>query len=570
MRLSFAFLFVLSGSAFADSSKKFEEILDEHWTRAKQERVFFRTDPDTFRMNGKLPEFSSEARQRRKSFNKTIIKKLAKINGRELSKSENISFRLFKYEREAEAKSYQQLSYLFPITKLFGYHTYFANAPANMSFSEEKDYANYLISLADFPRYNAEHISLLNEAIDKGLVHHCESMLGYDKTISQHIAADVKDSNFYAPFRSFPDQISTVRQKELLKKGSRIIAKQVIPEYKKLLDFYTNNYIKACRQTASISSVKGGTDYYLSEVEFHTTTKMNPKAIHQLGLSEVKRIRQEMLTIIDQVKFKGDFKDFLAYLREEPKFYAKTELELLGRAALISKNMEGELPKFFSFLPRGTFKIKPGNRGAFYMASSGDGKTSGTYFLGTQDLKSQPFYTLEALTFHEGVPGHHLQAAIALEVDMPEFRKTLYHSAYGEGWGLYSERLGKEMGFYEDPYSDFGRLTYEMFRAVRLVVDTGIHAFGWSRTKAITYMLDNTALSQKAVENQINRYITWPAQALSYKIGELKIRELRANAELKLGDKFDLRSFHDTIVGSGSLPMPVLEALIEDWIANKL
>ena len=276
-----------------------------------------------------------------------------------------------------------------------------------------------------------------------------------------------------------------------------------------------------------------------------------------------------MVAIMKQVGFKGSFKDFLDFLRDDPKFYAKSEQELLDRAAFISIDMAGELPKFFGHLPRGTFKIRPGRLSTFYMASTGDGKTSGTYFLGTQDLNSQPLFALESLSFHEGVPGHHLQSALALEMDVADFRKTLSHGAYTEGWGLYAERLGKEMGFYQDPYSDFGRLTNETWRAVRLVVDTGIHAFGWSRQKAIDYMLDNTGITKAGVAAQIDRYITWPGQALSYKIGEIKILALRKKAEDTLGQKFDLRAFHDTIIGNGSLPIAILEEVIGQWIESQ-
>ena len=559
----------LSGPLLADENKSFQQLLDKHWAKAKQEKVFFRTDPDTFRLNGTLPEFSKEARKRRQKFNDSILKQLEAIDETKLDKASQVSFKLFKYEREAEKKSYQQVDHLFPINNLFGYHTYFANAPANMSFLKTEDYEKYLVSLADFPKYNQEQIDLLKEAVEKGFVHHCQSMVDYDKTISQHIAKTPEESRLFGPFKSMPSQMPKSKQAKFIQKGKKLIAEKVIPQYQKLYDFYSKDYIPNCRKEAGIGSVKGGKEYYQSQIEFFTTTHMKPKEIHELGLSEVKRIRGEMMAIMKQVGFEGDFKAFLTYLRNEPKFYAKTQKELLGQAALISKNMEGELPKFFSLLPRGTFKIKAGIRGAYYVASTGDGKTSGTYFLGAKDLKTQPLYTLEALTFHEGVPGHHLQSAIALEMDVPEFRKTLYHAAYGEGWGLYSERLGKEMGFYQDPYSDFGRLTYEAFRAVRLVVDTGIHSYGWSREKAIDYMLNNTGLSEKGTEAQIDRYITWPAQALSYKIGGLKIRAIRAKAEKALGDKFDVRAFHDTLVGNGSLPIAVLEEVVDDWVASQ-
>lgn len=555
--------------AFADSVSDFKHILTDHWARATQEKVFYRTDPDTFRMNGSLPEFNKAARDRRAAFNQGILKRLSGIDADDLNKADRISFKLFTYERQSEAKTAAQSSHLFPITKLFGYHTYFADAPANMSFLKTEDYEKYLISLADFPRYNREQIALLQEAIDTGYTHYCKSMEGYETTISQHIVSRAQDSNLFGPFKAFPAKMPVAKQATLRKAGAKLITENIIPEYQAFYDFYTKKYRANCRTEVGISAVKGGAEYYQSEIEYYTTTSMNAEEIHALGLSELKRIRGQMDAIIEKVGFKGDFKAFLNYLRDEPKFYATSEQELLGRAALIAKDMEGELPKFFGHLPRGTYKIRPGSRGAYYMASTGDGKTSGTYFLGTKNLKDQPFYSLEALTFHEGVPGHHLQSALALEMHMPEFRKTLYHAAYGEGWGLYSEFLGKEMGFYQDPYADFGRLTYEAWRAVRLVVDTGLHAFGWSRQRAITYMLDNTALSHGSVVAQIDRYITWPAQALSYKIGEIKIQALRKKAEQTLGQNFDLRAFHDTLLGNGSLPIEILEEVVNEWIAGQ-
>lgn len=555
--------------ALADARTDFQTLLKDHWAQASEERIFFRTDPDTFRMNGTLPAFSKQARSRRAAFNQAILKRLKNIPLADLSPADQISYRLFAYERDAEAKSYTQPGHRFPITKLFGYHTYFADAPANMSFLKAADYDRYLISLADFPRYNREMMALLKEGIATGYTQHCTAMEGYEKSIQQHIVSDPKISKLYGPFTKMPAQMAAAKKAIYQAQGEELIKNKVIPEFQALYDFYTTDYMKNCREDVAISSVKGGADYYQAQIEFYTTTAMTAQEIHQLGLDEVARIRGEMTGIMKKVAFDGGFKAFLDYLRQEPRFYAKSEQELLGRAALIAKNVEGELPKFFSTLPRGTYKIKPGARGAYYMASTGDGTTSGTYFLGTSNLKAQPLYTLEALTFHEGVPGHHLQSAIAMEQDVPEFRKTLSHSAYTEGWGLYSEFLGKEMGFYQDPYSDFGRLTYETWRAVRLVVDTGIHAFGWSRDKAIQYMLDNTALSEAAVIAQIDRYITWPAQALSYKIGEIKIRALRQKAEETLGENFDLRAFHDMIIGNGSLPIALLEEVITQWIVEQ-
>jgi uncharacterized protein (DUF885 family) len=343
----------------------------------------------------------------------------------------------------------------------------------------------------------------------------------------------------------------------------------VIPQYQRFYDFFTKEYMPNCRQEVGITALENGQEYYQYLIRYHTTTDYSADQIHQLGLDEVARIRAEMNALIKQIGFQGDFNAFVEFLRTDSQFYATSALDMIEKASYITRKMAAQLPKWFGVLPRSTFDIKssPGG-GAYYVAPDGSGKTSGTYFLDTRDLSSQPLYNLEALTFHEAEPGHHFQGSIAMELDVPEFRKTLYHSAYGEGWGLYSERLGKEMGFYQDPYSDFGRLTYEMWRACRLVVDTGMHAKGWSRQQAIDYLADNTAMSLADVVGQIDRYITWPAQALSYKIGELKIRELRAIAEKEIGNDFDIRDFHDQMLSNGSLPLALLEELTLEWIAQ--
>ncbi|MFB0981152.1 MAG: DUF885 domain-containing protein [Alteromonadaceae bacterium] len=553
------------------SSQSFEQLLDDHWQNANKEQVFFRKDPDTFRMNGKLPSFSKQSEKRREDFNRSLLAQLDDIELSKLSAKEQVTYRLFKYERQTEAKSYQQFDQFYPMNIYSGFHSYFAGAPANMSFLTIKDYDNYLISLADFPRYNQEHIDNLTEAVAQGHTHYCESFKNFDKSISKHIVNDVNKSLFYQPLMNMPSKIPASDIASYQSKAAELITKKVIPEYQKFYDFFTQEYMTNCRETVGISPLKNGKEYYQYLIEFYTTTALSANEIHTLGLKEVARIRQEMDVIIKEVKFKGDFTDFIKFLRTDPQFYTDEPRDLIEKASYITRKMAAQLPKWFSVLPRSTFDIKASpNGGAYYVASDGSGKTSGTYFIDTKDLKSQPLYTLEALTFHEAEPGHHMQSAIAQEVDMPEFRKTLYHSAFGEGWGLYSERLGKEIGFYQDPYSDFGRLTYEAWRACRLVVDTGMHAKGWSRQQAIDYLAENTALSMADVIAQIDRYISWPAQALSYKIGEIKIRQLRAMAEEKLGDKFNIRDFHDQILMNGSLPMDLLEELTVSWVNKQL
>lgn len=560
--------FICSAAQAAAVDDDFHALLDEHWQTAVREQVFFRSDPDAFRMNGKLPSFSEAAYQRRAAYNESVLTRLAAIDPDGLAGQDRISYKIFRYERLTERDSYAQLDRYFPLNALFGYHSYFANAPANMAFLTAADYDNYLVSLADFPGYNAEHIAILRKAAALGYAQYCDSMQGYAETISRHIVPKPEASALFGPFRRFPAAVAMDDRATYAATGAALIRDKVIPEYRKLLAVYNDEYLPRCRTTAGITSVPGGAEYYAWLLRYFTTTDMTPAAIHELGMAELARIRGEMEVIIEKVGFAGDFAEFLDYLRAEPKFFAKTPLELLSRTALIAKTAEGEAPRFFTVLPRTPYNIKPsGGRGAYYVTSTGDGKTPGTFFIGTDNLQAEPLYGLTALTLHEGVPGHHLQGALALELDLPAFRRSIYHAAYGEGWGLYAERLGLEMGMYSDPYDNFGRLTYEAWRAARLVVDTGIHVFGWTRDRAIRFMLDNTALTEPEVVAQIDRYITWPAQATSYKIGEIRIRALRERAESELGARFDIRRFHDTVIGNGSVPIAVLEEIVDEWVA---
>ena len=555
----------------ATPAADFDKLLAEHWATATREQVYFRTDPDAWRMTGKLAEFTKVARARRQQYNDAVLEKLESIDVASLSAAQQLTYRLFEYERLAEQESYLQPDHLFPITSMFAYHTYFADVPAGMSFLTTKDYANYLVSLDDFPRFNREHVDLMREGVARGYTQPCDAMQNVGESIQALIVDDPAKSSLYGPFVRFPASVPVATQEDITKRGSSLILQKVIPAYQELLQYFDAEYMPHCRKEAGIGSLEGGLDFYAWRVRYFTTTEMTAAEIHELGKSELARIRREMDSIIEASGFEGDFAQFLHFLRTEPRFYAKGIPELLGRAALIAKTAEGELPRFFTVLPRGTYNIKSNaGRGSYYMPSAGDGKTAGTYFVGAASLDSEPLYVLEALTLHEGVPGHHLQTALAMELDLPEFRRTVYHSAFGEGWGLYSESLGKEMGFYTDPYSDFGRLTYEAWRACRLVVDTGMHAFGWTREDAIRFILQNTALSEPEVESEVDRYITWPAQALAYKIGEIRIRALREKAERVLGVDFDLRRFHDTVIGNGSLPIDILDELIDAWIDNEL
>lgn len=561
-------LTLVSLPSMADNNADLKNIIDKHWQHAQAEKIFFRTDPDGWKPNGKLANWTEHAIAQRQLYNDAVLDNLKNIDPSKLSDAQLMNYRLFKYERETEQQSYLFQDKYFPVNFLSGWHTYFAEAPANMAFLTANDYDHFLVSLADYPRFNQENINLMKAGIKNGYTHYCKTFENYSSSISAHIVKKPENSALYEPFTRIPSTFSAEQKATYQNKAKALISSKVVPAYQHFYDFFENDYMPNCRAEPGISSVKDGLDYYKYTVNYYTTTNATPKQIHELGLKEVARIKTQMQNIIDKVGFDGTYAEFLEFLANDKQFYATDAQDLLEKTAFITQKMYGKLPTYFGHLPRNTFTIKgSASRGAFYMPPP-DNRSPGTYFLASTP-KIQPLYNLEALSLHEAIPGHHLQNAVAMELNVPQFRRTLSHSAFGEGWGLYSERLGKEAGFYQDPYSDFGRLGYEMWRAVRLVVDTGIHAFGWSRQKAIDYLADHTALPQSAVEDQIDRYISWPGQALSYKMGELKIRELRAKAEKELGAKFDIRQFHDTVIGQGSLPMAVLEAVINEWIAQQ-
>jgi uncharacterized protein (DUF885 family) len=395
------FINACTDNSVASTTTQFQQLLDEHWQHATKEQVFFRNDPDTFRMNGKLPDMSEAGRTRRAEYNQTLLNRLAEIDLSKLSDADQVTYRLFKYERETEAKSYQNIDHYFPMNYYAGYHSYFAGAPGNMSFLTTKDYDNYLISLADFPRYNQQHIDDLTVAIEKGYTQYCETFKNYHKSISKHIVDNIEDSNFWAPLANIPANFNEQDKLTYQTKAKQLITDVVIPEYKKFYSFFTQDYMSNCRKTAGISSVDGGAEFYEYLINYFTTTDMTADEIHQIGLEEVKRIRQEMQQIIKQVGFKGDFKAFIEFLRTDPQFYATTERDLLEKASYISRKMAAQLPKWFSLLPRTPFDIKSSASGAYYVGSDGTGTTSGTYFLATKNLAAEPLYTLEALTFHE-------------------------------------------------------------------------------------------------------------------------------------------------------------------------
>jgi uncharacterized protein (DUF885 family) len=431
------------------------------------------------------------------------------------------------------------------------------------------DYQRYLDRLGQIPAYFDQQIANMREGLKRGFSVPRAVLDGRDVSIAA--VANLTDptaSDFYAPFKHLPDSFSADQVQALQGEALRRVRDDVIPAYQRLLDFFRNEYVPQARTTLAAEALPDGKAFYRQQIREYTTLDLDPEAIHQTGLEQVAKIHAQMLQTMQDSGFKGSFAQFLHFLRTDPQFYAKTPDELLMRTAWVAKQVDGQLGKFFGRLPRQRFAIVPVPADIAPYYTSGRGGAD-AYLVNTYDLKSRPLYNMPALTLHESMPGHALQLALAAEQrGQPAFRRDSYISAYGEGWGLYAEYLGNEMGIYTTPYQRFGYLTYQMWRAARLVVDTGIHHDGWTRSQAIDYLTENTALSDREIANEVDRYISWPGQALSYEIGYLKILELRRKAEQALGDKFDLRAFHDTVLQLGSVPLPVLEQRIERFIAD--
>ena len=464
-----------------------------------------------------------------------------------------------------------------PLTSEYGFHSSLSFMISSSDYTKAKDYQLYLAKLQQIPRYFTQNIGWMRKGLEVGLTQPKAVLEGYQDSITAYIVDDATKSEFYKPFLNNTAGLSDSEFAALQKQAQTIIKEQVIPAYQGYLTFFNNEYQPGARTEIGISSTPNGKAFYENRARYYTTTDMTPKEIHELGLQEVARIRAEMEKIIEQVGFEGSFADFVHFLRTDPQFYAKTPEELLKEASYIAKKMDAQLPKLFHTLPRMPYgvapvpaSIAPKYTTGRYSGSRRDDQ-AGYYWVNTYALDKRPLYVLEALTLHEAVPGHHLQISLNAELEsLPSYRRNAYLSAFGEGWGLYSEFLGIEAGFYQDPYSDFGRLTYEMWRAARLVVDTGMHMYGWSRERAMQFMSENTALSLHNVKTETDRYISWPAQALSYKIGELTIKRLRHEAEQALGQDFDIREFHHQILRHGSVPMSVLEEQIQLYIKAEL
>ena len=552
-------------------------LLDEAWEFELREDPLFATSTGDHRYDDRLPSAAVGDEARRAEARRKLLERLRAIDPASLDETDRDSWALQKVKLEDSIREFELHHYRFPINADSGFHMELARLPADMPFDTPRDYENYVARLHALPQYIRQNTDLLREGLKTGWTLSKAALAGYEKTIEAHVVDDPSKSRFFAPFNAFPVGVPESERPRLTEAGRKAIREEVVPAYRSFLEFMTKEYMPGARETVGAGAMPGGKEYYEYLVRHFTTVDKTPEEIHQLGLREVARIRGEMEDIIRKTGFSGSFADFLKFLRTDPRFYAKTPEELLKQASFIAKHIDGKLPAFFGRLPRLPYgvepvpaEIAPKYTGGRYVPAPPGGKKAGTYWVNTYALQNRPLYVLESLTLHEAVPGHHLQGALAAELtELPSFRRFLYVNAFGEGWGLYSERLGLEMGLYTDPYSNFGRLTYEMWRACRLVVDTGLHSKGWTRQQAIDYLASNTALSLHECTTETDRYISWPGQALAYKMGELKIRELRKKAEDALGPRFDIREFHDRILGAGTVTLPILEAHIDAWIKSK-
>ena len=507
-------------------------------------------------------------------FANELLLGLSLIDTTYLDDNDKISFKLLGFKLQDIIDYYEFERYLNPLLSDAGFHSSLGYMVRPLyNYDQVKNYLNKLNAIPD---YVDQYFVNLREGLSKGVSQPLVIFKGYESTYNDHITRDHKDNYFYSPFKNLPDDLNQSQIDSILYEGQKAIEESVIPEFKRIKEFFENEYFPNTRTKIGISETENGLDYYQNRINFYTTSKSyNADKIHKIGLDEVSRIRQEMIKIISDLKFKGSFDDFFKFLRTDDRFYAKTPKELLMFARDISKRIDAKLPKFFKTLPRKPYgvapvpdAIAPKYTGGRYVGTSKNSTEPGYYWVNTYDLKSRTLYTIPALTAHEGVPGHHLQGSLNNELgdSIPRFRRNLYLSAFGEGWGLYSEFLADDMGIYTTKYEQFGKLTYEMWRACRLVVDTGIHAMGWTREEAVEYMSKNTALSLHEINTEVDRYISWPGQALSYKIGEIKIRELRKKVKDQLGNKFNIRDFHEVILSQGTVTLSILEERINKYI----
>ena len=520
--------------------------------------------------------FSKEHYKKEAKYAKEQLIRLAKIDVIFLSETESISLKLLKFQLQDTIDYFEFEMYLNPLLSDSGFHTNFSFMVR--PFQNYEQVKDYLTKLNAIPSRVSQFLPLLREGLEKGVSQPSVIFNGYESSYNDHIIENFEESYFYQPFNNLPKTLTSTQKDSVLIVAKVAITTNVIPQFKLVKTFFEDEYFPKTRTSIGISETPNGNAYYQNRINYYTTsTQYSADDIHSIGLQEVARIKTEMEKIISELNFQGSFSEFLNFLRTDPQFYATSPKQLLMIARDMAKRADEQLPRFFKTLPRKPYgvapvpdAIAPKYTTGRYVGTSKNSTDPGYYWVNTYDLSSRPLYVLPSLTVHEAVPGHHLQSSLNLELgdSIPQFRKDTYLSAYGEGWGLYCEFLAEEMGMYTTLYEQFGKLTYEMWRACRLVVDTGIHAKGWTREQVIKYMAENTALSIHEINTETDRYISWPGQALSYKIGEIKIRELRKKAEIELGSSFDIREFHEVVLEQGTVTLSILENRVNNYIED--
>ena len=549
------------------------QLFEAEWERSLRENPVLATYLGDRRYDDRWPDLAPIALARSQAADRAVLDALGAIRSDSLSASDRLNQTLFRrlYQGKLDEHSWG-LQYL-PITQRDGVQSAHEMAEL-MPFATIDDYENWIARLNGFGPYLDQTIDLMREGMRRGLVQPRIVMERVPAQIARQVVEDPAASPFFGPFAKLPESIPAAERQRLRTEALRAIEREVVPAFRRLQVFFDEEYLPASRDTVGIWDTPGGPEWYQQRIRWFTTTELTADEIHAIGLREVARIRGEMQKVIDQVGFKGSFEEFLHFLRTDPQFRYTDPQQLLQAYQVMAKRIDPLLPAYFGRLPRMPYGVRPipaesapDTTTAYYQGPALDGRRAGYYYVNLFKPEERPTYEIPVLSIHEAVPGHHLQISLAQELgDQPRFRRSLEATAFIEGWALYSESLGEEMGLYEDPYDKFGQLTYEMWRAVRLVVDTGLHHKRWTREQAIEFFKANAAKSELDIVNEIDRYISWPGQALAYKIGELRIKELRARATEALGPKFDIREFHDVVLGSGAIPLDVLEANVDRWV----
>lgn len=563
--------------AEAAERDKLNDIIDDYWRAEMAANPFSATYSGVNDFNDQTPDVSPAAYAAQREAKQAFRDRLGKLRLNKLSDSDRLNADLLDFVLKHDLALSQFDGWRTPFLADSGFHTSFSYLVSSTPLRTQSDYEQFLGRMRGIDEYINQNIENMRVGIADGFTQPKEILPFILPSFEAQVKEKPQDYIFFDPFKEMPSTIAPTDQDVLRSQALEIISGEIAPAFEGLLSFMRDDYIPNARETVGISDVPDGADYYAALVRYFTTLDdATPESIHELGLSEVARIRAEMSEIIEEVGFEGSFDDFTEFLRTDSQFYATSEQALLERASWISKDIDGRLPAFFGKLPRQPYSVEPvpadiaeNYTTGRYVGAPADADRGGQYWVNTYNLKTRPLYQLVALSLHEAVPGHHLQISLSQEVEnVPEFRNQFYPHAFGEGWGLYSEKLGVEMGVYQTPYDHFGRLSYEMWRACRLVIDTGLHSKGWTRQQAIDYLAGNTALSRHNVQTEVDRYIAWPGQALAYKMGELTLWELRAKAEEELGDKFDIRAFHDAVLAEGGLPLELLRKQIDEYIVE--